>query len=157
MLDKGHSIAWNSKICYEKTQKDENTRDYLRHRSVVSSRHSTNAILRWVQVRDPAGKTEPQAFFCTDTDMDPAYGKQEGAEVGYKSLLIEPSQPMGNGQVGFSLFMEVRTHVLDAMSPPLKKDPTRALVAKLSTKVVGLTQGWYGKSSELQLMGWSAT
>ena len=29
-------------------------------------------LLRWVLVRDPAGKMEPQAFFCTDTDMDPA-------------------------------------------------------------------------------------
>ena len=25
-----------------------------------------------VVCRDPAGKMEPQAFFCTDTDMDPA-------------------------------------------------------------------------------------
>ena len=29
-------------------------------------------LLRWVLVRDPDGKMEPQAFFCTDTDMDPA-------------------------------------------------------------------------------------
>ena len=29
-------------------------------------------LLRWVQVRDPDGKMEPQAFLCTDTDMDPA-------------------------------------------------------------------------------------
>ena len=29
-------------------------------------------LLRWVLVRDPDRKMEPQAFFCTDTDMDPA-------------------------------------------------------------------------------------
>ena len=29
-------------------------------------------LLRWVLVRDPDEKMEPQAFFCTDTDMDPA-------------------------------------------------------------------------------------
>ena len=33
-------------------------------------------LLRWVLVRDPDGKMDPQAFFCTDTDtdtdMDPA-------------------------------------------------------------------------------------
>ena len=30
-----------------------------------------NAI-RWVLVRDPEGRRDPQAFFCTDPDMDPA-------------------------------------------------------------------------------------
>lgn len=28
--------------------------------------------IRWVLVRDPDGEREPQAFFCTDIDMDPA-------------------------------------------------------------------------------------
>jgi hypothetical protein len=33
---------------------------------------SPPVTLRWVVVRDPTGEHEPQAFFSTDTELDPA-------------------------------------------------------------------------------------
>ena len=61
-------------------------------------------LLRWVLVRDPAGKMEPQAFFCTDTDMDPAeiisnFAKRWEMEVSLLRRCAPPSElkPNANG------------------------------------------------------------
>ena len=59
-------------------------------------------LLRWVLVRDPAGKMEPQVFFCSDIDMDPAevisnFAKRWEMEVTFQEVrthLGVETQPM---------------------------------------------------------------
>ena len=62
-------------------------------------------LLRWVLVRDPAGKMEPQAFFCTDTDMDHPevisnFAKRWEMEVTFQEVSAPTSElkPNANGQ-----------------------------------------------------------
>ena len=64
MLDKGHSIAlvWREK----------KTLEIISGTGLWYRTGTPPTLLRWVLVRDPDGKMEPQAFLCTDTDMDPA-------------------------------------------------------------------------------------
>lgn len=33
--------------------------------------HVLRAQIRWALVRDPSGERDPQAFLCTDLDLDP--------------------------------------------------------------------------------------
>ena len=47
--------------------------------------------IRWMLVRDPDGEREPQAFFCTDIDMDPAeiiatFVRRRQVEVTFQEL-----------------------------------------------------------------------
>ena len=64
MLDKGHSIA----LVWRERKKLE----IISGTGLWYRAGTPPTLLRWVLVRDPDGKMEPQAFFCTDTDMDPA-------------------------------------------------------------------------------------
>ena len=78
----------------------------------------TPTLLRWVLVRDPDGKMEPQAFFCTDTDMDPAdvisnFAKRWEMEV---------------------TFQEVRTH-LGVETP---RQWSRKAIARTTPALLGL-------------------
>ena len=131
MLDKGHSIAlvW---------REIKNTRNYLRHRSVVSSRHATNATP--VLVRDPDGKMEPQAFFCTDTDMDPAdvisnFAKRWEMEV---------------------TFQEVRTH----LGVETQRQWSKKAIARTTPALLGLYSLaclWAQQALESNRMSYAAT
>jgi hypothetical protein len=46
--------------------------DYVSAISVWYSSGQPPAQIRWVLVRDPSGERDPQAFLCTDLDLDPA-------------------------------------------------------------------------------------
>jgi hypothetical protein len=45
--------------------------DYVSAISVWYSSGQPPAQIRWVLVRDPSGERDPQAFLCTDLDLDP--------------------------------------------------------------------------------------
>jgi len=46
--------------------------DYVSGIAVWYSNGLPPATIRWVLVRDPSGEREPQAFLCTDLDLEPA-------------------------------------------------------------------------------------
>jgi hypothetical protein len=46
--------------------------DYVSAISVWYSSGQPPAQIRWILVRDPSGERDPQAFLCTDLDLDPA-------------------------------------------------------------------------------------
>ena len=48
------------------------TLEYVSATSVWYSSGQPPAAIRWVLVRDPSGERDPQAFLCTDPDLDPA-------------------------------------------------------------------------------------
>ena len=63
------------------------------------------AAIRWVLVRDPSGQRDPQAFLCTDLDLEPTAILSASSPAGgsrqpsKRHANISASRRSGNGRI----------------------------------------------------------